>query len=136
MSAEGEVRADISAELKAAEEALKAASALLDLGLLRDAASRLYYSVFHAARALVFSAGVQPRSHEALRSLFARHFIKPGILSAEYSKLLGNLESTRLEGDYDTEFALGVEQIRPDLEKAAAFLSAARAVLAAGRWLP
>lgn len=129
-----DARADVAAEMRAADDAFRAAAALIDLGLIRDAASRLYYCAFHATRALLFSVGVHPRSHEALRTLFSRHFVKTGDLSADFSKLLANLESTRLNGDYDTEFSLGAEQLRPDVEKTSELLALVRDILLRGGW--
>lgn len=129
-----EVQAEITEELRAADDALRAADALLALSLWRDAASRTSYAAFHAARALLFSAGVKRRSHEALRSLFARHFVKPGFLSADHSKLLGTLESVRLEGDYDTSFARARAQLEPELNRARELLEAARHQLRQSGW--
>lgn len=45
-------RANARADLAAAADALRAAEALIDLGLLRDAVSRAYYAAFHAMRPL------------------------------------------------------------------------------------
>lgn len=126
-----DVRADVEAELRHADVAWKAAEALLGLDYPSEAASRIYYAVFHAARALLFSIGIAPRSHEALRSLVSLHFVKTGKLSAEDSKDLAQLEALRTAGDYDPHFALGVKELTPELERARRFIADARKVLAA-----
>lgn len=51
----GGQRERAEAELGSAAQALRAASMLLDAGLGRDAVSRLYYAIFHAARAALLS---------------------------------------------------------------------------------
>src|SRR5687767_5783286 len=63
-----DVRRDVEAELSHADDALRAAEALLKLSIPNEAAGRIYYAVFHAARALLFSIGIAPKSHESLRT--------------------------------------------------------------------
>lgn len=128
MTAEN-VRQNSGEEFRLAETALRAAEALLGLGLFPDAASRAYYAVFHAARALLFSIGIEPRSHQALRTLIARHMVGPQALSAERSKQLAQLEALRSAGDYDSAFALGLAELRPEVEKARGFVEDARRIL-------
>ncbi len=120
---------NVADEMRLAESALAAADKLLGAGLCPDAASRTYYAAFHAARALLFSAGVEPRSHRAVHSLLSQHFVRTGLLPAEHAKHLVQLEAVRSAGDYDTAFALGPDDIRPEIEKARRFLEAARHVL-------
>lgn len=129
------IRAVVADEMRLAESALKAAATLLDAGLAPDAASRTYYAGLHAARALLFSAGVEPTSHRGVRSMLSRHFVQTGKLPAERSKELGHLESLRIAGDYDSAFALGPAEILPELAKAVRFVDDARALLTAGGWL-
>lgn len=126
---EENVRRNVQDEMRLAESALAAARALVDLGLAPDAASRAYYAALHAARALLFSVGLDPGSHRAVRTLFSRHFVQTGALPAEQSKALAHLEGLRSAGDYDTAFALGPDDVRPEVEKAACFVEAARDLL-------
>lgn len=129
------IRAAVGDEMRLARSALRAAEALLGLGLTPDAASRAYYAGLHAARALLFSIGVEVRSHRAVRTMLSRHFVQTGQLSAERSKELGHLESLRTAGDYDSAFDLDVDQVRPEVEKARRFLADAEVLLEAGGWL-
>jgi len=132
---EHDVRRNVADELALAQSALRAATALCDLGLAPDAASRMYYAALHAARALAFSVGVEPGSRRAAKSIFAREFVRTGRLPAARSRDLALLEALRNSGDYDTTFALGVEDLRTDLERARAFVEDARALLEADGWL-
>lgn len=120
---------DAEAELARAEDSLRAAQALLDLGIASEAAGRIYYAVFHAARALLFSEGIAPKSHEAVRALISLHFVKAGRLPPECTKDLAQLEGLRNSGDYDTHFTLGAEQLEPELKRARRFLDDARAAM-------
>jgi uncharacterized protein (UPF0332 family) len=132
---EDDVRKNIADELALAESALRAAEALCDLGLTPDAASRTYYAALRAARALAFSVGIDPTSHRAAKSVLAREFVRTGRLPAERSRDLAQLEALRNAGDYDTTFALGVAEIRPDLERAHRFVQEARALLVGDGWI-
>lgn len=125
-----DVRSDAKDEMRLAFSALQAAEALIDLGLAPDAASRLYFAVFHAARALLFSIGIEPRSHQSVRNLFGRHFVRTGLVPAERARELAELEGLRSSGDYDSAFALTVEELRADLDRARAFVADAEATLA------
>jgi uncharacterized protein (UPF0332 family) len=129
------IRANVADEMRLARSALQAADALLDLGLAPDAASRAYYAALHAARALLFSLGLEVRSHRAVRTMLSRHFVRPGGLSAQRSKELGQLESLRTAGDYDSAFALGVDEVRPEADKARRFVDDAAALLRAAGWI-
>ncbi|OGQ19385.1 MAG: hypothetical protein A2138_08020 [Deltaproteobacteria bacterium RBG_16_71_12] len=119
---------NVEDELRLADSALQAADALLGLGIVPDAASRAYYAAFHAARALLFSIGIEPRSHAGLRTMLSRHFVRTGKLAAERAKDLAQLEGLRAAGDYDSAFALGVDDVRPDVERARRFVADARRV--------
>ena len=125
-----DVRNDVTAELQVADDCLAAAEHLLRARLPAQAAGRLYYAAFHAARALLFSIGVAPRSHDALRSLFALHFVKTGKMSTAHSKALAELEGLRSAGDYDPNFALLMEDLQPELDRARQIVADARRVLA------
>jgi uncharacterized protein (UPF0332 family) len=129
-------RKNVAAEMGLAESALRAAKALLDLDLAPDAASRTYYAAFHAARALLFSLGLEPRSHQAVRSLIGLHFVKSGSLSSEAARDLSALEGVRTAGDYDSGFAVSAVDLRPDLDRAQRFVEEARGILARAGILP
>lgn len=128
-----DIRHDVAAEMKLADDCLLAADHLLGANLPAQAAGRLYYAAFHAARSLLFSIGVAPRSHEALRSLFALHFVKTGQMATGHSKTLAELEGLRGAGDYDPNFALLVADLQPELERARALVADAKRLLSLQR---
>jgi hypothetical protein len=67
--------------------------------------------------------------------LIAQHFVRPGVLAAKRSKDLAQLEALRTSGDYDSAFALGSAEIRPELDKAQRFVEDTRAILRHAGWL-
>lgn len=107
--------ANARAEIESSEEALLAAKALLEGGLLRSAVSRLYYGMLHLVRALVVSRGFEPRSHEGVETLFGLHFVREGLVDLRYSKLFAHLQKFREQADYGPVLALLRDDVARDL---------------------
>ncbi len=108
-------RTNAASDLRAAGEALRAAEALLALGLLRDAVSRAYYAAFHAMRALVLLEGYEPKTHAGLLTLFAQHVVAPGRLEARYNLLAARLAAYRNASDYAFEFDMPADEVRAEI---------------------
>lgn len=111
------------AELGAAAEAHRAASTLLDAGLPRDAASRLYYAVFHAARAALMSRGRSVKTHAGQRVVFEYTF--------GAAPVLARLLELRIDADYRAdEFGAEEPALRALVEEAASFLDRCAQIVA------
>ena len=79
---------------------LTEAETLEEADLPYGAASRAYFAVFHAAQALLFSAGLEARTHRGVVALVGEHFVKPGTLSSEMGRLLSRMQRDREDADY------------------------------------
>ena len=88
------------AELERAETCLREARHLQQADLPYGAASRAYYAVFHAARALLFSIGLEPTSHGGVVNLLGEHFVRPGLLAPELARLVSRMHADRHDADY------------------------------------
>lgn len=109
-------------ELEAAEGALREAALLLDAGALQGAASRLYYAVFHAARAALTVRGLYAKTHSGQITLFERTFGAAPILE--------QLFTLRGRADYALErFEASADDLRARSDEASAFLDRCRAVV-------
>lgn len=95
-----------------ARTTLEAAIYLLDGGFVDSAVSRLYYAAFHAVTALLTANGIQAKTHGAIKSLFALHFIKTGLLDPKFGKLLSELFDNRQKGDYGDVSTFDAETVR------------------------
>jgi len=80
------------------DDALRAADALLGLGLPNDAVSRAYYAAFHYARALLLTEGLEPKTHRGVVDLLIEHFER-GDIWRETSKA-GRVLFTGIENIY------------------------------------
>jgi len=93
-------RLNASDELERARRLMRSADWMLAEGLCEEAVSSAYYAAHHAARALLFSLGLEVRSHGGLRSLLAEHFERPGHLPRGSVKTLKDALEARMSADY------------------------------------
>ena len=110
----------IQLEIEAGNESLDAVKTLMEKGLYRSAISRTYYGLFHYIRALLYTQGLEPKSHEGLEPLFGLHFVKAGRVDSGSAKLLARLQKYREQSDYGlvTVFTKGdVEQELSEVER-------------------
>ncbi len=122
---------DVQAELRRAEQTLRAADALVDLGLANDAVNRAYYAAYHAACAMLVRFGFQARTHRGVHSLVTKHLVEPGHLAPENLKRLARLEERRSVADYRASEDIGADQAKALVEDARTFIDAARTMVAA-----
>jgi uncharacterized protein (UPF0332 family) len=121
--------ASAEAELALAKQTLEAARLLAREGFHRDAVTRAYYAVFHAACALLASIGRTARTHEGLRRVVNEHFVRPGLLAAEHARALRQIAGERSDADYDASAIFSEEESRADIASAEAFVAAVEALL-------
>ena len=112
------------AELERARTCLAEARTLEQAGFPYGAASRAYYVVFHASQALLFSVGIEPRTHRGIISLVGEHFVKPGALTPELGRLLSRLQRDREDADYVAGAVFTATEAQETITGAASFLAA------------
>ena len=120
-------------ELSLADEELNAADSLLRAGFARVSLTRAYFAVFHAARARLYAAGFEPRTHAGVHHLFNLHFVKPGRFEPAASRLLARLQKYREEADYSRAFVVDADGAREEIEAARSFVETVRVQLATAR---
>jgi uncharacterized protein (UPF0332 family) len=84
--------------------------------------NRSYYSMFHAARALLALEKYDSRKHSGIISYFTQHFIKTGKIEPEYSKMLTEAFKIRNECDYDDFYIAAHEDAKMQFENAGKFI--------------
>lgn len=117
--------ANARAEINAARDALRVAEAALGLGIRRDAMSRIYYAVFHAARALLLLEGVEPKTHAGVGRMLAEHLVRAGKLDAHAGLLVTRLQAYRQASDYSYAFEIDASDATNELAAARAFVDRA-----------
>jgi uncharacterized protein (UPF0332 family) len=119
---EPKIRELIIAQINKSKEKLEAAKSPIQDGFIDDAISRAYYSMFHAASAVLLSEGITVESHSALKNMFGLHFIKPGKINKKFGRWLSRLKDERENGDYDIFTSFDDEDAKVDIEEAEKFL--------------
>ena len=87
--------------LKKAQEDLKASEIMIENGIFRIAASRVYYAMFYIAEAILLTKGLIFTSHKGLISSFNKEFIKSGIFNMKFGRLLRDAFDIRQNSDYE-----------------------------------
>jgi len=101
--------ANIREEIDRANEAIRAANLLFENGFVKDAISKLYYSLLYSVRGLLLTKGLEPKSHEGALRLFGLHFVKPGTFKAKDSHIFSKLMKYREEADYNPSYTFASE---------------------------
>lgn len=95
---------NIAEEIDRAREAMNAAKLLFDNGFLKDAVSRLYYSLLYGIRSLLLTRGLEAKSHEGALRLFGLHFIKQGLFETKDSHVFSKLMKYKEEAEYNPSY--------------------------------
>jgi uncharacterized protein (UPF0332 family) len=122
-----EVRALVEYRLGQADECLESAQILLERGKCRGAVNRSYYAMFYGVLALLAIRGRETSKHIGAISLFDRDFVKAGLLDPELSSWLHETFYLRQEADYRPMVEVSPERAGAALERARAFVAAAKA---------
>ena len=112
----------IDKEIARANSALAASKILFEKELLEDAVSRAYYAVLHAAKAALYSVGVESDTHKGVRSMFGLHLVKTGKIEKEFSKILTAEKEDREIGDYNVTIEIGEERAEERVKEAEKFV--------------
>lgn len=114
---------NIEMEIEKGQACVRQANLLFKNHEYDGAVSRIYYAVFHYASALLFTKGLEARSHEGLIRLFNLHFIKTGVLPRGYSTILSHAQKAREEADYWPEIPFAEDNAKVCLEEASEFIN-------------
>ena len=120
---------EIAATLERAIAALQAAKILLSSELPNDAASRAYYSAFHAATALLLSKRLSFGSHAGILRAVSLNFVKTGELPKNYGRSLNWLAELRQLADYGELRNVTVPDAEQAIVSAEQFLQQVRQLL-------
>lgn len=95
----------VSLEYEKANNIFSQIKELQKLGYWDNVANRLYYSIFHAATALMIFDGHTVNTHKGLVQQFGLHYVTTGKFSIEEGKLYSQLQTLREQYDYNCYFS-------------------------------
>jgi len=105
------------------QEAFNEAKILAASNHWNTTVSRLYYSCFYAASAILQKEGFSSSKHSGVRSLFNNHFARTGIVSKEISAIYNDLFDRRQESDYGPFFVFEEIDVKPWFEDVERFIN-------------
>ncbi len=115
--------------IEKAEHALEVAENLISGGYPSDAASKIYYSMYYAAQALLKSEGIDVIKHSAVESALGYYFAKTGRIDTKYHRILIDARKIREIADYDIEEEIVEPVASLKIEEGKAFLAAIKELL-------
>lgn len=110
---------------------MAAAEVLFKAELYREAIPKIYYALFHSVKALLFSLGLEPKTHDGTNRLFSLHFVKTGKIPVKMSRFFSQMMKYRHEADYQHEIVFTSEDCKEWLEEAREFIAAVEEYLGA-----
>ncbi len=111
-------------------DVLEAAEALLTIGKIDVAAGRAYYSMMHAAEALLFEEkDLSFNTHGDIHGAYGQYFAKTKLLDPKYHRWLLDACDQRIVGDYGVSSGLDKELVSEMIGQAHEFLQATKSYL-------
>jgi uncharacterized protein (UPF0332 family) len=109
--------------LDKAEAFLNDARTLLDTSSYESSANRSYYAMLTAARSLLILRGISADTHDGVKTMLSKEFIKTGLLPKEMGEIFRSLQARRVDSDYGDYVEIAEEEARDSMAKAARFVS-------------
>ena len=117
----------VKKELRAAEDDLSEAKDRLKNKKYKYATITAYYSMFHCARAFIYSKGYREKSHYYLLVALQALFVDKGLLEERLAKDFHSAMVLRESADYHSEFSR--EGAIASINSATKFLQRAETIL-------
>lgn len=116
----------VQKEIDAAESDMISAKESMGKGGCKWATIQSYYSMFHSARALIYSSGYRERSHWCLIVAIRHLFVQKGLLSHKLVEALQLGKTLRENADYYGDFSK--DAAARMIESAEEFIKAAKKI--------
>jgi len=105
-----------------AKEMLRDAKSLLNSGGFESSVNRSYYAVLSSARSLLVLRGIDAESHDGVKTMFSKEFIKTGLISGEFADTFRTLQARRIDSDYGDFVEIGKDKAAESFERAKEFV--------------
>jgi uncharacterized protein (UPF0332 family) len=113
----------IKLKLIKAKSFLNEADILLNNKFYATVINRLYYSCFHATKALLLTKDLFPKTHSGVINQLHQHFVQPGIFDMQQASFFSRLMQERIEEDYSDLIIEDEESTRLLIEPSKKYIS-------------
>lgn len=114
--------------LDKAKGILNDAQKLLDLDSYESSVNRSYYAVLIASKSLLILRGIDPETHEGVKMMLSKEFIKTGLLPKEFGETFRSIQARRMDSDYGDYVEISHDEASDSLERAQKFVQKAEEV--------
>ena len=87
------------------------------------AINRLYYSCFHAAKALLLTQDLVPKTHSGVSTFLHQKFVLTGLFDAKHASFFNKLMNERIDDDYSDFMITSREEIDEFINPAKEFFT-------------
>lgn len=109
--------------IQKAIEDLQVAKYVLEKNFIKSSLSSSYYSVFHAARALLVFKKLDSKKHSGVIALFNKEYIKTGLIKEKAKDILTKAFYVRIESDYKDFYTASKSEAAEQINNAEYFLN-------------
>lgn len=115
---------EVKLHLEKAYTKLNSARILYENKSYEDSVSRAYYSMFHAAKAVLLLKGIKPKKHKSVIQKFGLEFVNEGYVSEMLGKAFSTAKEDREYAEYDVYVEISQEEAEITINDAELFLEA------------
>ncbi len=115
--------------MEKAHKLLQDAINLFNTGSYESSINRSYYAVLTASRSLLILRGIDPETHEGVKTMLSKEFIRTGLLPKEFGETFRGIQARRIDSDYGDYVEIGVDEASDSLKRAQEFVKKAEEVL-------
>ncbi len=112
----------IKLKLKLAEALMSEVKTQIQNKFYNTAINRLYYSCFHATKALLLTKEFAPKTHKGVATLLHQEFVQKGLFDAQKASFFSTLMNERKESDYGDFLILDEEDIGEFIQPAKEYI--------------
>jgi uncharacterized protein (UPF0332 family) len=108
--------------LEKAKRLIRDAHNLLNSGSYESSVNRSYYAVLNASRSLLILRGLDPETHEGVKTMLSKEFIRTGILPKETGETFRSIQARRIDSEYGDYIEISYEEASDSLKRAEEFI--------------
>ena len=108
--------------LQKAKRLLQDAVKLFNSNSYESSVNRSYYAVLTASKSLLILRGIDPETHEGVKTMLSKEFIRTGILPKESGETFRSIQARRIDSDYGDYVEIGADEASDSLKRAEEFV--------------
>jgi len=98
------------------------ATKLFDAASYESSVNRSYYAILTAAKALLVLRGIEPETHDGVKTMLSKEFIRTGLLPKEFGETFRGIYARRIDSDYGDYIEIGIDESAESLKRAYEFV--------------